>query len=284
MTGRNRRVVEVADAASRDRSRGLPIRRGLGLPTVASLMTSLGTAAVSVAGIALGSELYGDEPPLDLVSPGGDAANLIVVLPGLISSMVLAWRGSSIGLLLWPGAVFYALYIHALYLAAAPPGLLLFAYAALVAVSALSLVGIVASLDVEEIHRRLATSRVRRVGGVLVLIGLAAYAGLAATAFGELSSPAEEAVFRPQWVIDSALGTPPLLVGGILAWLRRPLGFVIAAGLLFVSGLGGVAFAAAATLDSLLSGGSIEWAVVAVHVVISAVSFGLLAWFWRSRG
>lgn len=90
MTGRNRRVVEVADAASRDRSRGLPIGRGLGLPTVASLMTALGTAAVSVAGIALGSELYGDEPPLDLVSPGGDAANLIIVLPGLIGSMVLA--------------------------------------------------------------------------------------------------------------------------------------------------------------------------------------------------
>lgn len=196
--------------------------------------------------------------------------------------MVLARRGSLIGLLLWPGAVFYALYIYAVYLVAAPLGLLLFAYVALVVVSALLLIGIVASMDVGEIRHRLATSGVRLVGGALVLIGLAAYAGLTATAFGEFGSPADDAVFRPQWVVDCALGTPPLLVGGLLAWLRKPLGYAIAPGMLFVSGLGGLAFAAAASLDSLLSGGPIELAVVAVHVTISATSFWLLAWFWRS--
>jgi hypothetical protein len=51
--------------------------------------------------------------------------------------------------------------------------------------------------------------------------------------------------------------------------------------LLLVSGLGGVAFAVAAVLDNLGSGPQTEPAVIAVHLVISAVSFALLAWFVR---
>lgn len=108
-----RSPVWVEHPSLMDRSRDLPITRSLRLPYVASLVIAFGTASVSVAGLALGSDLYGTDPPLVLVSPGGDAANLLVVLPTLIGSMLLPRRESLIGLLLWPGALFYALYIYA---------------------------------------------------------------------------------------------------------------------------------------------------------------------------
>jgi len=94
----------------------------------------------------------------------------------------------------------------------------------------------------------------------------------------QFGSPTGEAAFRAAvGRVDCALGTPPLLVGGLLAWLRRPTGYAITAGLVFVSGLGD--WPLGPILESLLSGGVVEWAVVAVHFTICAVSFGLLAWF-----
>lgn len=257
--------------------------RNLRLPLIASIALAVGTAVVSLMGISLGSELYGTDPPLTLVSPGGDLANLAIVLPTLIAATCFAWRGSFVGLLLWPGALFYALYIYAVYLVGAPAGMMLFAYVALVVVSATSLVVTLASTDTEEIRARLTNAPVRVVGGALLIIGVAAYAGLTATALSEFTGATGEPGLRPQWVIDCALGTPPLLVAGLLALLRRPMGYATVGGLLFVSGLGGLAFAAAAVFQGLLSGSSIEAAVVTVHLVIGAVSFGLLVWF-LSRG
>lgn len=86
---------------------------------------------------------------------------------------------------------------------------------------------------------------------------------------------------RGQWVVDGALGTPVLLLGGALLWRRAPLGYVAAAGLLLLSGLGGVAFSVAAVLDGLLSGPQTEPAIIVVLLVFSAVSFAPLVFFVR---
>ena len=63
------------------------------------------------------------EAEAGLLVPGflaQDAYNLVVGLPILLASLWLARRGSFIGLLLWPGALFYMLYTYALYLVGAP--------------------------------------------------------------------------------------------------------------------------------------------------------------------
>ena len=209
-----------------------------------------------------------------------------MVLPILLGSMWLARRGSLIGLLLWPGALwpgalFYALYAYVPYLVGAPFSVLFFVYAGLVTLSAFTIIGILASIDAEEVRRRLAGAQARGVGAALVVISLAAYAGLTAAAVGALGDPAREAATRPLAVADWALGTPVLLLGGALLWRRAPLGYVAAPGLLLVSGLGGIVFALAAVIDNVLSRPQTELAVIAVHLVISAVSFALLAWFVR---
>jgi hypothetical protein len=190
-----------------------------------------------------------------------------------------ARRGSLVGLLLWPGALVYALYAYVPYLVGAPISGLFFVYAGLVTLSAFTAIGIVASIDGEVVRQRLAATPARGVGGALVVIALLAYAGLTTTALSALGDPAGEVATRPLAVADWALGTPVLLAGGVLLWLRAPLGYVAAPGLLMVSSLGGMAFALAAVLDNLLAGPQTDAAVIAVHLVISVVSFALLRLF-----
>jgi hypothetical protein len=258
----------------------LPMKREVRLAYASSVVVSLAVTVVSVAGLLWGSDgRYRVGSPLVQVSQGGDAANLIIGLPALLVAMRLARRGYLIGLLLWPGALFYVLYTYALYLVGGPFDLLFFGYVALVTLSGWSLISIVASIDGEEVRRRLAVTTARSVGGALVVIAMLAYAGLTAAAVSSLGSPANAVGMRPQWVVDYALGTPALLLGGALLWRRAPLGYVVGPGLLLVSGLNGLAFSASAVLDSLLAGRSIESAVVVVHLGISGVSFALLAVF-----
>ena len=260
----------------------LPLRRNLALAYASSLVAALVLAVASVGGLVLGSDrLYDPGSPLVQVSRGGDAANLVLGLPILLGSMGLARRGSLIGLLLWPGALFYILYAGSLYLVGAPLSGLFFSYVAVVTLSAWTLVGIVASLDAEEVRRRFATAPARSVGAALVLIAVLAYVGLTATVASSIGGSPTHAGMRPQWVVDFALGTPALLLGGALLWRRGALGFVAAPGLLLVSGLNGLAFAASALFDAWISGRAFEPAVPMVHLVIGAASLALLAYFGR---
>ncbi len=255
--------------------------RDLRLAYLASLLVALGIGLASGAGLVSDARgLYGDSS-LVLISRGADVANLVLIVPILLGAMWLARRGSLFGLLLWPGALFYALYAYVPYMVGAPFNALFFVYAGLVTLSAFTVIGSVASIDGQLIRQRLAGAPARGIGVALAVIAVAAYAGLAGTAVTALSDAAGEAATRPLAVADWALGTPVLLAGGLLLWRRASLGYVTGPGLLLVSGLGGVVFAVAAIVDNLLSGPRTESAVIAVHLAISVISLGLLAFFVR---
>lgn len=233
-------------------------------------------AAVSATGLVWGSGLYGSSAPSTLVSQGGDAANLVVVVPALLVASLFAQRGSMTGQLLRPGALFYVMYVSAIYLLAAPLSVVSFGHALLVVASAAALIGDMANLDTVRARRYLAGAPTRVVAGALVAIGLAAYAGLIGNALPELGEATTDVAFRSQWAVDMALGTPVLIVGGVLLWRRAPWGYATAAALLLVSTLGGAAFAAAAVFEQLLGDQPLDTAVVAVHSTISAIALLLL--------
>lgn len=266
-------------ASERPMTPNLPVTRDLTLAYIASLVIAFGILVASGVGLLWGSDSPESASSLVLVSPGADAANLVVVLPTLLGAMWRARRGSLFGLLLWPGALFYVLYAYVPYLVGAPFSGLFFVYAGLVTLSGFTVIGILASVDAHAVHQRLAEAPARGIGAALIVIAVAAYAGLASAAISALGEPASEEAMRPLAVADWALGTPVLLVGGVMLWLRLPFGYVVAPGLLLVSGLGGVVFGVAAVTDNLLNGPVTEPAVIAVHLVISAVSFALLAFF-----
>src|SRR5664280_1887235 len=105
----------------------LPLECDLTLAYRTSLLVALLTVVVSAAGLAWGTTLYGVDPNQALrvsastagvLVPGflvQDLFNLVVGLPILVGTLWLARRGSLIGLLLWPGALFYLAYTYVHY-------------------------------------------------------------------------------------------------------------------------------------------------------------------------
>jgi len=90
---------------------------------------------------------------------------------------------------------------------------------------------------------------------------------------------AEETLTNTEWIVDYVVGNPVLPLGGILLWQRERLGYVTAAGLLFLSGANGVAFTASQVVGALLANSSIDVVIIAVHLTIAAISFTLLVIF-----
>jgi hypothetical protein len=276
---------------------GLPVTRGLAPAYALSLLVAALIAVVSAGGLVLGATgLYGDPTDAAGVSastagilvPGfraHDGVNLVAGLPLLLATVWLARRGSLIGLLLWPGALFYVLYTYALYLTGAPFGPLFLAYVLLVVLSAYTTLMVVASVDGGAVGARLAGGvPARLAGGVLVGLALLTLGqdagGAVATALA--GGSAIDPLARHVWAVDLAVEVPAVLVGGVLLWRRAPLGYVAGAGLLLQFGLTPFALAAVLALQPWLTGSPIDAATIAGLLVFAAVAFAPLASFVRA--
>jgi hypothetical protein len=275
----------------------LPLKRDLTVAVWASLIIAILMVVVSVAGLTWGStELYDVDPAQALgvrastagvLVPGflaQDVFNLVVGLPILIGSLWLARRGSLLGLLLWPGAVFNIAYTYAHYLIGAPFSGLFLAYTAIVVLSGYTTIGLVASVDGVTIRERLAgTVPPRVVGGILVALALLTIGqdagGALATALAG-DGPIDPAA-RGVWTADLTLAVPAMLVVGGLLWRRTALGYVASAGLLLSFGLTSVVIAAMIALQPLLTGAAIDGGMVIGLVVFGAVSWAPLPFYAR---
>lgn len=138
----------------------VPITRGLTLASACSLAIAALLLAVSAAGLLVGpAALYGvaangalgvTASTAGILVPGvlaQDAFNVVVALPLLLASLWLTRRGSLVGLLLWPGVLFFVTYTYAIRLISAPFGILFLPDVALVVLSAYTAIGLVASID-----------------------------------------------------------------------------------------------------------------------------------------
>jgi hypothetical protein len=278
-------------------SASLPVKRDLTLIYALSLVIAVMLAGVSVAGIVLGSAgLYTNDRQVaagltlataGLIVPGflaQDVMNLALGLPILLGSLWLARRGALIGLLLWPGALFSVLYTYALYAIGAPFSALFLPYVALVAVSAYTMIGLVASIDGVQVRQWLADALpARTIGGVLM--GLAcltlaqdASGALLTALVGDAPSPL---LAQHVWIVDLAIEVPAVLLGGVLLWRRATLGYVVGAGLLFQFGLMPTGMAAISGLQPILTGSPIDVAAIIGLLIFSVVCFAMLAFFVR---
>ncbi len=254
--------------------------RDLALAAWVSLAVAVLMASASIAGLASGSALYGDDATTVAWFRGSDAANALVGLPALLGSLWLARRGSRIGLLLWPGALYYVAYAYALYVVGTPFNALFLVYVVLVAVSAYATIGIVASVDGAAVRQQVRARPARAAGAALIAVGLLATAGLTYPVIATLAGAvAFDPLLHAEWIVDYLFGTPVLLVGGALLWRRASLGFVVAPGLLFLSAENGVAFAVSGALGALVAAGAVDVAVVALHLAIATACLALLAVF-----
>jgi hypothetical protein len=278
----------------------LPLKRDLTLAYRTTLLIALLMVVVSAAGLAWGSaSLYGVDPNRALgvsastagvLVPGflvQDLFNLVVGLPILGGVLWLARRGSLIGLLLWPGALFYLAYTYVQYLVGAPFSALFLGYVAIVALSAYTTIGLVASIDGDAVRQRLTGAvRPRLVGGLLVSLALLTVGqdagGAVATALAG-GAPIDP-LARELWIADLTLGVPAMLIVGSLLWRRASLGYVAAAGLLLSFGMTSVVIAAMLALQPVLTGAPLDGATVTGLLIFGAVSWAPLVLFTHGTG
>lgn len=212
----------------------LPITRSLTLEYAISVVVAIIMVVASAVGIMYRSVIYPTEK-LSIGFVSTDLLNLVVGLPVLLVSMWLTRRGKLTGLLCWPGALFYVLYIYTSYLAI-PVSVLLIPHIFLITLSAYSIIGIIASVNCDAVRQRLSgVIPAKTTGCILTSIAILVVVYQIVRIITVLiNQTPPDNVELVQWIDDLVVGSPALLVGGYLLLRRKALGYVAGAGLLLM--------------------------------------------------
>jgi hypothetical protein len=262
-------------------SNDLPVTNSLKLGYLFSLLIAILTAITSLTSIIYQDEIYPSEELLQSFLPN-DIVNLLIGLPILLGSMWLARRGNLIGLLFWPGAIFFGLYNYLIYLFGVPFGAAYPFYLAIVTLSVYTEIALVASIDGGAVKQRL-TGRVpeRLAGGVLSVAGLAFGLLAMSVIVGALVN--DTTLARPELGLSTAdfIVSVAWIIGGVMLWRRQSLGYVGGTGLLFNLSMLFVGLLAVLLLQPLLTGAPFSATDVIVVFVMTAISFIPLILFIR---
>jgi len=236
-----------------------------------SLVAAVLMAAMCAIGLLWSASVYPADEFRKAFVPN-DAAGLVIGLPVLLGSMLLARRGRLIGLLLWPGALLFILYNYLVYAFCMPWNAAYLAYLALILTSAAALVLLARAVDFGAVRERLAGAVPNRLcGGILAALGalyllLAAGSILRAVIAGPLMTDTALAVSLADLAVS-----PVWIAGGVLLWLRKPAGYAAGLGLMFSLTMLFVGLLFIFILEPFLAGTAFRWADSLVILVMSLV-------------
>jgi hypothetical protein len=184
-----------------------------------------------MVGILFGTEIYPNQEYLLAFLPT-DVARLLLGFPLLLISIRLAQRGQLIGLLFWPGILLFVLYSSIIYLFAMPLSWFFLFQLILVVSSVYTLIALVAQIDGRIIQEQLSEAIPERLAGG-ILIGLGVPFLLLASVVMIQSISARTTLPKTELALQIAdfLITPTWIIGGVLLWRRKALGYVIGTGL-----------------------------------------------------
>jgi hypothetical protein len=211
----------------------LPIRCNLTIAYAVSLVIAALMAIASVAGLLYQTIIYPTEELLQAFVPN-DVVNLFIGLPILLGSMWLSRRGKLVGLLLWPGALFYVFYTYIVYVFSMPLNVAFLLHLTLVTLSAYTMIGLVASIDGKAIQHRLTGAVPERAGGgVLAALGILFFVRVIGVMVNALIAETPVSATELALHVSDFMLTPAWVIVGVLLWRRRALGYVTGLGLLF---------------------------------------------------
>ena len=268
----------MTSSTSRPPSHDLPVTGDLRLLYGLSLTVALILAVASVAGLVYPERLYPTEALLQSNMPN-DLVNLVIGLPFLLISMGLTRRGRLIGLLLWPGALFYVVYNAIAYLLSLPLNLSFLLSLVLLTLSIYTIIGLVSRIDGLVVKRRLdGAVPARLAGGVLIGLGGAFYLRAIGVVIQGLLGSSRLPQAELAVSISDALTAPASFVGGMLLWQRRPCGYAVGAGLLAELSVLFVALIAFMVLQPLVTDAPflfVDTVIVLLMALIALIPTGL---------
>jgi hypothetical protein len=259
-------------------------RYDLNLAYAASLLVAIVMTIVSVAGLVDWGRVYpAIEAKMLPLFVGQDALNIVVGLPILLGSMSLARRGSLIGLLLWPGALFYVAYDYGYYVLGAPYTLFFLPYLGLVTLSMYAAVAVVVGIDSATVRARLTGAvPARIVGGFLAGIALLFTTLWTALNISAAAGTAPiDPILRVVTIMDLSLQLPALLLGGILLWRRAPIAYVVSAGLLLQAAAYLAGLSAITLLQEALMATPVDPIAVFPGFLVGAIGLVFVGFFVR---
>src|SRR5687768_17556166 len=185
----------------------------------------------SAAGLLIDG-LYRDGPWAREALRGGDLTTMVVAVPILVTSLLLARRGSRAAQAVWLGALAYSLYNYAFYVFGAEFNDIFVLHIALFALSIITLVLAVANVDVGAIAARFRGVRgTKWIGGFLAVVGVVlgglwVFLAIRFAITGELMADIPTDGIHLVFAIDTSLLVPALVMAGVLLWRRTRVGFV----------------------------------------------------------
>ncbi|MFQ5864756.1 MAG: hypothetical protein ACE5IW_05950 [bacterium] len=251
----------------------LPITRSLTLAYVTSIIVAMIMTLASAVGILYRSVIYPTEE-LSVGFVSTDVLNLVVGLPILLGSMWLTRRGKLTGLICWPGALFYVLYIYISYLAI-PVNVLLIPYIFLITLSAYSIIGIIVSINSDAVRQRLSGVIPAKTTGYILIsfaILVVVYQTVRIITVLINQTPPDN-LELVQWIDDLVVGSPALLVGGYLLLRRKALGYVAGAGLLLMCSVLFIGVIPAMVFQALSSNTPIDVIGILIVLISGMVCF-----------
>jgi hypothetical protein len=219
---------------------------------------------------------------------GGDAVNLVVIVPVLLLTAGLAQRGSLRARLVWMGTLVFLLYNFAIYAVAVHFNALFLAYCGILGGSFYALLGSLPSLSPADVAGAYSPrAPVKTMAAVLCLIGLV-FAALwlreivPATISGQTPKSLADAglITNPVHILDLSLVLPGLIVTAILLLRRRAVAFVLAPVLMVFCVLMTVAIAG--MIVAMVRGNfAADYTMAAFFLAAAAGCAALLARYFR---
>jgi hypothetical protein len=256
-------------------------RRNLTLIYVLSIIIAILMAAASAIGLLYRAVIYPADDLLQSFVPT-DVIILLIGLPILLGSMWLVRRGKLIGLLLWPGALLFVLYNYIIYVFAIPLSLGFLLHLTLLMLSAYTIIGLIASIDGEAVQQQLTGSVPERAaGGILAGLGLLFSLRVVGIVVSALASqtPIAETELAP--LVSDFVIAPALVIGGVLLWRRKELGYVTGLGLLFQASMLFIGLIIFLLLQPFLTAAPFVLIDVVVILVLGLICFVPFALFVR---
>jgi hypothetical protein len=212
----------------------LPVENKLTFAYALSGLLAVLLVVSSVAGLLYGSRGLYEPYPASLAGlVGRDIVTLVVGLPLLLASVWMSARGSTRGLLLWAGALFYFAYSYYFYVIGGFNALFL-VYIAIVSASLYGLLSLLFNTDPEALKTRFDP----RTPARFVSAFLVGYSLLFALMWVGMSLSSAVAGTRPGAVTHSVIAVdctvllPLLFFGGLFLWRQKAWGYVLAGFLL----------------------------------------------------
>ncbi|MBA7474059.1 hypothetical protein ES707_19654 [subsurface metagenome] len=261
----------------------LPVRFDIRILYASSLIIALMVVIVSVIGVLYQKSIYPTENLLHSFVPN-DIVNLVVGLPLLLISIWLTWRGKLIGLLCWPGAIFYMLYVYFPYIICVPFNILFLPYLVLFSLSIYTLIGIIVSIDGNAVSNYVSDIIPAKIfGGILV--GLSVLIVLRQTGL-IVNALINKTLIDPQelalWIDDFSIASPAMFIGGFFLWKKKPLGYVVGAGLFITYGILSFGLIPFLAIQSHLKNTSIDLLAIVILIVMAVICLIPFLFFVRA--